>query len=204
MAGTRILTGGLRWITFRVSAARPGRLQAFAVGAGQWLGQVWRKSASGGGCMAGTLPGPRSGLADRDIGSTGVLRAAALAGAARTTVRHGGAPGRQPDARQHRLRGGVRRRPADRGCGGGRCRGLGARGDPASRRRNGCRGDQAGRRDGSRHPRGPAGCAGHSRCKRGILSEDNRAEGSFRAQAKGQWREGWRDVRRGGLSGADF
>ncbi len=198
------MTGGLRWITLRVSGDRPGRLQPFAVGVGQWLGQVWRGSASGGGCMVGTLPGPRGGPAGGDIGSTEVWRAAALEGAARTAVRRGGAPGRQPDARQHRLRGGIGRRPADRGCGGGRRRGLGPRGNTASRRRNGRRGDRAGGRHALRQPRGPAGCAGHSRCKRGILSEGNRAEGSFRAQAKGQWREGWRDVRRGGLSGADF
>ena len=189
--GTRILTGGLRWITFRVSAARLLRLQAFAVGAGQWFGQVWRGSASGGGCMVGTLPGPRGGPAGRDIGSTGVWRATAFAGAAQTAVR----------------RGGVRRRPADRGCGGGRHHGLGACGDAPARgsgRVDGQRRYRAGRRGDLRWRYCPTGRAGHNRGKYGVCAEYDPAEGAFRAQAKGQWRAGWRGFGSGGFSGGVF
>jgi hypothetical protein len=171
-----------------------------------WTGFA-RGSVSGGGCMAGTLPGPRGGPAGRDIGSTGVWRSAALAGAAQTALRRGGAPRRQPDARQHGLRGGVRRRPADRGCGVGWHQG------PPARRNARCGGngrchrrhpDRTGRRYNLRRRHHPSGRVGHSRGKHGVCAEDDRAEGAFRAQANRQWRAEWRRFGSGGFSGGVF
>ena len=74
--GTRTLTGGLRWITFRLWGDRLVRLQPFAVGAGTWFGQeTTQNSARQRRCALCARTGP-SALSGHGVGSARLVDAA--------------------------------------------------------------------------------------------------------------------------------